>query len=1219
VVTDHDVPVVGGVADSEDRSALAGAVATVAIACFGGPVAGGTAALGELVKLAQARYRKDASARELHRQVTAAVKGWACSEGLRPESDLGLALAASIIAAHGADTKVIAALDFDPHAVSRRVIAAAKADDRFWGLEDHYAVAERVIAETYGVLVRQLQEGAPVLIPTVQAMRSALDSRLADLTEEARTMQATLDGLARVLVASGTTAEVMAYLAARIEDWDISVWHPGRQFPSMLERRVRVRRVGPGSSRGASPEVLVTAEEALAGQRMLVVLGGPGAGKTWLARQYARQAAQAALSRLEDGAELDEVELPLLTTWDQWTRITGAPDSQGALIVASFASGLGHRSVGDPDTVARLQRTFAQRGRQVLLVVDSLDEAAGRAGQATRLRELIALKGWRVVITSRPAGWEATSRSTSAAGDGPCVVEVQDLQYPDDVEAFIRAWFAVDDRRGDALVRQVRARADLSRVAVIPLLLTFYCLLTEDTPDPDRPLPVRRRELYRRLVRRLLRSGWSDTAPGPDTAPDLDACETRLRSWAWHAVKDRVTPTGLGDWEDTFTQPSRPEPNEARALDHVAPKVLENAEGYVTRRFVHRTILEHMVAEYIATLPATEAAEVLLPHLWFDPDWQVAAPAAIAAHNSVHNHSQQHDEDVLQLVLSQARPAATDPARELAFHEIDRLLLAIADESKPDDWPEPVQKLIHETRATNAARELTAVASSAHWTQSNENACAGVLAVLASSVAESPWEVRRLVDGLIALQPRDAEREQARAAVLAALPPLPGVIAGGMVDGLIALAVSDAEREHAFAGVLAALLSPNDPGCWGGLVDGLIALVGSDADRERARAGVLAVLASSAAESPWEVRRLVDGLIALVGSDAEREQARAAVLAALSAAEPGAVGGLVECLIALVASDADRERARAAVLAALPTANLWVVEGLVKWLIALQPSDAERKQARAGFLAALPTVHPRAVWALAAGLIVLQPSDAERKQARAAVVAALSTVDPGGVWVLVECLVALQPSDAERKQARAAVLASAAAMSPWQVERLVECLVALQPSDAEREQAREGVLAVLAALSAADHYAVGELVECLVALQPSDAEREQAREGVLAVLAALDDADPRVVGGLIALVVNDAEREQVRAGVLAVLPAVGPEAVGGLVECLIALQPSDVDRKQARAAVLAALPAARPGDVGKLVGSLRSMSPIRQWLDWLMKEGGINPYSHPRTPRRRMG
>jgi hypothetical protein len=101
--------------------------------------------------------------------------------------------------------------------------------------------------------------------------------------------------------------------------------------------------------------------------------------------------------------------------------------------------------------------------------------------------------------------------------------------------------------------------------------------------------------------------------------------------------------------------PTRPTVEQARAIDHVAPKVAVDEERRVNRHFVHRTVLEHLVAEHIAAPDdADEAIGILLPHLWFDPDWQVAAPAAIAARNYERQGA------LLQRLLTFARHPATD-------------------------------------------------------------------------------------------------------------------------------------------------------------------------------------------------------------------------------------------------------------------------------------------------------------------------------------------------------------------------------------------------------------------------------------------------------------------------------------------------------------------------------------------------------------------------------
>jgi hypothetical protein len=60
------------------------------------------------------------------------------------------------------------------------------------------------------------------------------------------------------------------------------------------------------------------------------------------------------------------------------------------------------------------------------------------------------------------------------------------------------------------------------------------------------------------------------------------------------------------------------------------------------------------VAEHIAfTMPAVQAAADLLNHLWFDTDWEHAAPAALALHPQ--------REEVLKELLCRVTPRSAAP------------------------------------------------------------------------------------------------------------------------------------------------------------------------------------------------------------------------------------------------------------------------------------------------------------------------------------------------------------------------------------------------------------------------------------------------------------------------------------------------------------------------------------------------------------------------------
>ena len=105
--------------------------------------------------------------------------------------------------------------------------------------------------------------------------------------------------------------EVAGYLQRLIGWINTDPWPRDRRFggpvltPAAIERRLRV------SAPGLMGDEDLEADDLARQCRRLVVLGGPGSGKTWLAKRAARRCAEAALEELTAGADLDEVELPL--------------------------------------------------------------------------------------------------------------------------------------------------------------------------------------------------------------------------------------------------------------------------------------------------------------------------------------------------------------------------------------------------------------------------------------------------------------------------------------------------------------------------------------------------------------------------------------------------------------------------------------------------------------------------------------------------------------------------------------------------------------------------------------------------------------------------------------------------------------------------------------------------------------------------------------------
>ena len=149
-------------------------------------------------------------------------------------------------------------------------------------------------------------------------------------------------------------------------------------------------------------------------------------------------------------------------------------------------------------------------------------------------------------------------------------------------------------------------------------------------------------------------------------------------------------------WADDIpTERVRLAEADAQALAHVATPIgpPDIDTGKTPRRFSHRSIREHLVAEHIASLLVDQAVKALLPHLWYDPDWEYAAPAALTMHP-------QHDQLLRDLIC---RAASSDQIpRDLsvidAGWEARGLLARVAAESRETDWSPEASGIIGQAR-----------------------------------------------------------------------------------------------------------------------------------------------------------------------------------------------------------------------------------------------------------------------------------------------------------------------------------------------------------------------------------------------------------------------------------------------------------------------------------------------------------------------------------------
>lgn len=419
---------------------------------------------------------------------------------------------------------------------------------------------------------------------------------------------------------------------------------------------------------------LVTAAQA-SHFRRLVVLGAPGAGKTWFIARAAVACAQVALDALEGGADPRGVILPVFATVAA-VRDQPPRPIRDRLIAATLTS------FGESGAAVLVTAITAHENVAVLL--DSLDEAPG----SDELLSLVDACQWSVVLTTRPAAWREQLHVGGA--DDEARVSLEPLSYPVDVRQFVHAWFGSDDEAGERLLDRIAASRPLRDAARVPLLLAFVCLLGHDDLDDDPDV------LLERTINRLLHGVWKQT--GSDDTLRIDLLHAVLREWAWHATGFAAGSVGVARWSEMLDV-GPPEhaltTAESAALAHVCPTV--GPPGFDSsrqqRRFVHRVLQEHLVASAIAARDTDDAADILLAHLWASEDWREVLPAV------VRRHPQRIE---LCTRLLESAPFADLPLESLPSVDfegmLDRLLLTLAASADPLEAPSTVATHVHTAR-----------------------------------------------------------------------------------------------------------------------------------------------------------------------------------------------------------------------------------------------------------------------------------------------------------------------------------------------------------------------------------------------------------------------------------------------------------------------------------------------------------------------------------------
>jgi tetratricopeptide (TPR) repeat protein len=846
--------------------------------------------------------------------------------------------------------------------------------------------------------------------------------------------------------------EIAVYLNTLIDWLNTDPWPRDRRFdgpiltPAAIERKLRVIV----TDREPEPELDA---DALAQQcKRLVILGGPGTGKTWLAKRTARRCAEEAIAALATGSTPDEIELPLYTTC---SRLFSA---HGDVREAAVSSALDQLAdLGGSRLSAAVRVLFTERNTRTLLVIDSLDEAHG---SDERLRQADTLP-WRIVLTSRHRSWNR--QLVIEENESHRVGELQPLRYPDDVEPFIQRWFQGRPKWGRDLAAQIARRPSLQQSATVPLILAFYCILGGETPLPDL-----RRDLYAKVLRRMLTGRWRNS---DDSQPDVDSCLQTLQAWAWSgATSDQVT--GIGTWaDDIATSQGQLSQADKEALDHIATPVgpPDIDTGMTFRRFIHRSISEHLVAEYVAHLPVDNAAGALIPHTWYDTDWEYSAPAALAMHP-------QRDQ-LLQKLICQAAKSDQIPddiSVVDAGWEFRRFLARAASASSEADWSPELAAMIGRARVELAWSALTGdLAEAAHWATSNRQIREILLADLAG------WDANEL--GL-----EEAER---------------------LVGWVVQLAVTSEDKRQAREKLLELMIYETDDFMAEEMMNGVLQLAPTAEDKRQARDKLLELVGMIEAWTQgWIVVQLVDALVRLDPTTKDKRQARDKLLELLASQTEGPPAiQLVDVLVRLEPTTEDKRQARDKLLMIYETGD-FMAEEMMNGVLQLAPTAEDKRQARDKLLELLASqTEGRAAIQLVDTLVRFDPTAEDKRQARDMLLELLASQDNRSAGAeMAEEVIRLDPTAEDKYQARDMLLELLASQDNRSAgAEMAEEVIRLDPTAEDKRQAREKLLELLA--SQTEGQAAIQLVDALIRLDPTAGDKRQAREKLLELLANQDN------------------------------------------------------------------------------------------------------------------
>ena len=401
--------------------------------------------------------------------------------------------------------------------------------------------------------------------------------------------------------------------------------------------------------------------------RCLVILGGPGTGKSTFVRWLARSCVLGP-ARRRDAVGTEEVITPIVVRLAEYAR---RRRERQRLSIREFMREQA-RSDGGRAWVDALD-TELDAGR-VLVFLDGIDEEPDEQRRLAMVREVdrfLNATSSKCIVTSRPAGYVRLQSDALHV-----VLPNFDNEQ---VARFAEQWHRAYERsrhadapdleaaaqRASRLLNDIQTNPRVEQLAANPLMLVMMMLIREHSIR----LPDRRVELYDRAVRLLL-GAWtelrSELETGIEESEQL-AMEDLLKALAqvaWWAHKDpsglmpevslkRKLGQAIRDADPDTDSPELMAQSYLNAAAKTAGLLEERAAGIFA--FWHLTFEEFLAAAFL-TRDLTRTRERLLP-VCDDPRWKEVVLLTIGHAGVVHRQEQTAGTLVEALLRDQPGPA----------------------------------------------------------------------------------------------------------------------------------------------------------------------------------------------------------------------------------------------------------------------------------------------------------------------------------------------------------------------------------------------------------------------------------------------------------------------------------------------------------------------------------------------------------------------------------